>query len=123
MHHAYSGGIAGSSEGVIDNCYSTGGTECSGHSDYGAGGISGNRGTADNCYWNINAVQITNGKDRDDSEKKGVDNGNDSTAPKTTAQMKLVGFVNLLNENRGENAEWLLDADNLNDGYPILKVR
>lgn len=63
----------------------------------------------ENCYFlNTSAKNIT-------------DYGNTGTNCKsmTEEEMKSEDFVDLLNENAGENI-WKKDIENVNDGYPIF---
>ena len=55
------------------------------------------------------------------SAKNIADYGNTGTNCKsmTEEEMKSEDFVDLLNENAGENI-WKKDIENVNDGYPIF---
>ena len=93
------GGIVASTwAGVnISNCYNTGDTNATNLSSSAiskTGGIIGEEdavrfeGSLSNCYWYVNNMQIVDGVERTHEGKKGVGNGEDTTTPLTSEEMK-----------------------------------
>jgi len=100
------GGIAGFCQGIIKNCYNIGVV-----SGKYPGGITGSTNGAiiNNCYY----LETTA------TYEKGYDEG--FSGKLTSEEMKNISFVNLLNSNIDSNlTRWMLDIDNINNGYPIF---
>ncbi len=82
----------------------------------GVGGVVGyldNNATANGCYYR----SINN-----DIKGVGQANGtitNQETMQMTGENMKKQDFVDLLNQDQ-EDKPWILDTNNINNGYPIL---
>ena len=146
VDHMYVGGIVATtteSSVIIENCYNTG--SISGKAFLlKLGGIVGNsisRNKINNCY-NVGKVNgegieslakgflvgecyytgvVTNSyyKKSNENEITGIGNETDlENMPKTEQEMKSNEFINLLNQN--STNIWKEDANNINNGYPIL---
>jgi len=114
--------------GVINNCYNTGGISAVTSSSYvpsgnegQAGGIVGiNSGdnyggtTITNSYWNSDVFPDGIGVTYNASTITNI-------AAKTSAEMKAPSFIDLLNQNRGGNAQWCADSFDINGGYPVFE--
>lgn len=116
---AYVGGLAGYFQGTLTNCYATG--DAAGGSGSYVGGLLGRRsgGTFTYGYWNSDAAQTVNGAAQE--PKKGVGYGTDASTAKTSGEMQSEAFVTLLNDHRGEHAQWMI-VPGQNDGYPVLNL-
>ena len=132
----YIGGITGGNDDTIQNCYNIG-TIAGQAESFGTGGIDGYcQGLIENCY-NIGVVTgkypggITGGTnggiginncyylETTAIYEKGYDKG--FSGKLTFEEMKNLSFVNLLNSNIDSNlTRWMLDIDNINNGYPIF---
>lgn len=132
----YIGGITGGNNDTIQNCYNIG-TIAGQAESFGTGGIDGYcQGLIENCY-NIGVVTgkypggITGGTNGEiginncyylettATYEKGYDKG--FSGKLTFEEMKNLSFVNLLNSNIDSNlTRWMLDIDNINNGYPIF---
>ena len=125
-YYSYAGGICGHLySSSINNCYNTGAVNASFDYSY-AGGICGSNSSnsiISNCYWNSESEQTINGIPRENEEKKGVDDGTGPTTPLTTAEMKDIAFVTLLNANKADNLYWFFDYYDQNNGYPIFEYQ
>lgn len=146
VDHMYVGGIVATtteSSVIIENCYNTG--SISGEAFLlKLGGIVGNSISSNkinNCY-NVGKVNgegieslakgflvgecyytgvVTNSyyKKSNENEIAGIGNETDlENMPKTEQEMKSNEFINLLNQN--STNIWKEDANNINNGYPIL---
>lgn len=99
-HNSY-GGIAGSNEILLKNCYNTGYISGAGTS---AAIATAHGGTYENCYWLSTSADI------------GVYNiSDDQVLMKTSSEMKDKAFISAL------GSEFAEDSNGINNGYPILK--
>lgn len=144
---AQSGGIAGYigyTNSKVLNCYNTGNISSeSGHfSASGSGGIVG-RVTLENsqCSGSYSIGEVTQGTNKggvcgytdgigqitnnywistnDTTYGLGNTSSNTGAEPKTADEMKQSSFIELLNTGNDE-AVWVQDTNNINNGYPIL---
>jgi hypothetical protein len=88
---------------------------------------------ADNVFWNIDAIQSIGGQSRAPEEQKGAGSGqfsDDESFPKTAEALKAQATRDSLNtfvvaDGSGNMfgsklARWTVDAENNNQGFPIL---
>jgi hypothetical protein len=120
-NNGYIGGLVGyitSTTSLITNSYATG--DVAGGSGSYVGGLAGYRSTGSTLtylYWNSDAAQTVNGAAQE--PKNGGGSGTDASTAKTSGEMQNEAFVTLLNDNRGENAQWMF-VPGRNDGYPTF---
>jgi len=127
--HGMAGGIVGTGGSNLTNCYNCGDVAANNEYSYelSAGGIVGRGGTEEISYWNIDSRQKVKNVVLENSDKKGVGvygpwAVTDATISKTSTEMKSSDFVELLNQSLTEQ-EWILDENNINNGYPILRFQ
>ncbi|QOR36844.1 hypothetical protein IMX26_08560 [Clostridium sp. 'deep sea'] len=132
LTHNYLGGLVGYvlSSTTINNCYTTVDIIGVRNNTASVGGIIGynHGGTVVNCYYNNEAVQNVGSVIRTDENRKGVGTGADNTTKKTSASMKQISFVDLLNQNalnwiKANDAELLKlwrFVSNKNNNYPMI---
>lgn len=122
--------LAATNFGTVKNCYAQGSVEATGLADGALLVANNNRytGKIENCwvsgtvavgkYSSKHPISKLSGTITDcyyDSEVYGPATLTAGTA-KTTAEMQSEGFVNLLNENKGENMSWAYTEGQ----YPVL---
>ena len=126
--YSYVGGIVGyqMNAASILNCYNSGNLSAMATTGYlYIGGVSGYNAntsvTVENSYWNSSSTQTKNNTSIDIALKLGIGNSAtpSGTTARTTTQMKSPLFLNMLNQNAGDNDDWFL-TNSLNNGYPIF---
>lgn len=131
-HHGYCGGIAGciSSESIIKYCYNrgnltmTGGSSSSTNYVYFAGISYGYNGAIVNSCYNTGTMSLANGTIYGDAFQGNITNcyyrsdcgATTGGTPRSEANMKTAVFVTMLN---ADSVVYIMDANNVNDGYPI----
>ena len=104
----YVGGICGSNNNTITNCYNTGAVTTAGKY---LGGICGmSNGSITNCYW------------LDTACNKGVGSGSGGVTAKTAEEFASGEVAYLLNGSSSDSPVWYQNLDNgrPRDDYPVL---
>ncbi len=127
------GSIAGEFNGTIENCYAVKNTvkteKSGGIASNGAGGIAGRtKGTVKNCYsaeitftnisYNKYAVSRNNSCTAENNFTTVSKNGSNETATNSVAVDELKALPAGLNST----GAYVPDINNINNGYPVLKV-
>ena len=143
IHSHFLVGIVGTlswGDAYVQNCYNTGDIVSLSRDYYFTGEIVGDFYNAlkyENCYsigktiynnqiilgnlFKLNETKAKNVYVMKENYGSIVFDENQVKRVKTASEMKTQDFVTLLNENDNANGSWIIDSQNINNGYPILK--
>ncbi len=107
--YSNAGGISGSCEADIFNCYNVGYVNASSANQAQSLGTNNGGAVWTNCYW-------LDGSSASNEAVYGNTTGSTITQMPTTDSMKTTDFLAALN---GEGQNWLEDTNNINNGYPV----